>query len=97
MRPSEIAAQQLVVTYGADAPKVVAEYHQAFPERSRVLKDMEVYAGVFRPTPVSEGPDMLQRMEGRREMFQWVRTVLSLTTEEVSQMIPRTEDEDDGR
>ena len=88
MRPSEKAAQALVQTYGRDAPRVVAHYHQAFPEGSRVLKDLEVYAGIFRPTPVSEGPEMLQRMEGRREMFQWIRTVLSLTTEDVARFIP---------
>jgi hypothetical protein len=96
MRPSEQAALQLVQTYGEDAPKVVADYHQAFPERSRVLNDIEVYAGIFRPTPVSEGPDMLQRMEGRREVFQWIRTVLSLTTEDVRRLIPNNNGDDDA-
>lgn len=95
MRPSEAAALQLVNTYGQDAPKVVADYHQAFPEKSRVLKDLEVYAGIYRPTPVSEGPNMLERMEGRREVFSWIRTVLSLTTEEVAQLIPTENDGDE--
>ena len=95
MRPSEVAAQQLVAIYGEDGPRVVADYHQAFPEKSRVLKDLEIYAGIFRPTPVSEGHDMLERMEGRREVFAWIRAVLSLTTEEVAQLIPETEDGDD--
>lgn len=88
MRPSEAAAQLLVEVYGLNAPRVVADYHQAFREGSRVLKDLEVYAGIYRPTPVSEGHDMLERMEGRREMFAWIRTVLSLTTEEVAALIP---------
>ena len=91
MRPSEAAAQQLVAIYGADAPKVVNDYHQAFPEKSRVLKDLEVYAGIFRPTPVSEGHDMLERMEGRREVFAWIRTVLSLTTDEIAQFVPQSD------
>lgn len=95
MRPSEAAAQQLINTYGKDATRVLVDYHQAFPEKSRVLKDLEVYAGIFRPTPVSEGHDMLERMEGRREVFAWIRTVLSLTTDELAQLLPQIDDGDD--
>lgn len=95
MRPSEATAQLLVKTYGIEAPRVVADYHQAFREGSRALKDLEIYAGIYRPTPVSEGHDMLERMEGRREVFAWIRAVLSLTTEEVAALIPNSDGDDE--
>jgi hypothetical protein len=89
-----MAAAQLVAIWGKRAPDVVSDYLKAFPEGSRVLKDLEAYAGVFRPTPVSEGAEMLQRMEGRREVFQWIRTILSLSPSDVEQ--PKIGDDDDA-
>lgn len=91
MRPSEKAAMALVQTYGAEAPAVVASYHQAFPEGSRALKDLEVYAGIWRPAPYG---DEGQRMEGRREVFLWVRTILGLTQEDVRKFLNTNDGED---
>ena len=86
MRPSEAAIELLMRIYGPNAPAVVSDYLSAFPDGSRVLKDLEIYAAIFRPTPVSEGPEMLQRMEGRREVVAWIKAVLSLSPAEVEQI-----------
>jgi hypothetical protein len=93
MRPSEAAALLLMQTYGKNAPLVVSDYLSAFPEGSRVLKDLEIYAGIHRPTPVSDGPEMLQRMEGRKEVFGWIRMICSLSPADVEQ--PKIGDDDD--
>lgn len=90
MRPSEQAAHLLIQTWGKDAPAVVAEYLRAFPEGCRLLKDIEAYAGVNRPGPA--GNEALQRMEGRREMFLWIRMVLSLTPAELEKLIGEADD-----
>jgi hypothetical protein len=92
MRPSEAAARALIQTWGANAPSVVSDYLKAFPEGSKVLKDIEAYAGVFRPGPKDSAE--LQRMEGRREVFLWIRTLLSLTPSEVDQLIPANGEDD---
>jgi hypothetical protein len=89
MRPSEQAVRQLIATYGKDAPLIVADYLSAFPEGSRVLKDVEIYAGIWRPPPYGEEG---QRMAGRKEVFLWIRTMLALTPADVEKLIGDMDD-----
>jgi hypothetical protein len=91
MLPSKAAADILIQTWGDKAPSVVSDYLKAFPEGSKVLKDIEAYAGVFRPGPKDSAE--LQRMEGRREVFLWIRAILLLTPSELEEPTG----DDDGR
>lgn len=97
MLPSEAAAAGLVGIWGERAPRIVGQLLQAFPEGSLGLRAIEIYCGMNAPVPVSEGNEALQRREGRREVYLWLKAVLSLTTEEVASLIPTTDGDDDGR
>ena len=96
MRPSEAAATGLVGTWGDRAPRVVAQLLQAFPEGSLGLRAIEIYCGQNNTIPPEKGNEALQRMEGRREVYHWLKAVLSLTTEEVASLIPKQDGDDDA-
>ena len=95
MRPSEAAALILIQTWGQKAPDVVSDMLKAFPEGSLTYRAIEAYCGVFRPTPVEQGNEALQRMEGRREVYTFLRAVLSLSPSEVEQMLGTHNGDDD--
>lgn len=95
MRPSEAAARQLIEIWGQQAPAVLGDIIQAFPDRSRALKAIEIYCGMNLTVPPERGSDALQRMEGRREVFMWLRAVLSLTTDELRQLVTINNGDDD--
>jgi hypothetical protein len=95
MRPSEAAAQGLVNVWGERAPRVLSELLYAFPEGSLALRAIEVYCGMNAPVPVKAGNEALQRMEGRREMYLWLKAVLSLTAEEVASLTQTNNGDDD--
>lgn len=91
MLPSEAAARQLIATWRDRAPSVVSDYLKTFPaEGSLVLRDLEAYAGIWRPGPKEDHE--LQRMEGRREMFLWIRAMLSLTPADIEKLIGEQDD-----
>lgn len=93
MQPSEEAALLLIQRWRDQAPLLVSEYHHAFRESSRVLRDLEAYCGIFSPGPANDSA--LQRMEGRREVFLWIRTILSLSAAEVETIINYTKAQHD--
>lgn len=95
MRPSEAAARQLIAMWGERAPDVVSDVLKAFPDGSLTWRAIEAYCGVFRPTPVEQGNEALQRMEGRREVYTFLRAVLSLSPSEVEQLLGTQTGEDD--
>lgn len=85
----------LISTWGQRAPDVVSDALKAFPEGSLTWRAIEAYCGIFRPTPVEQGNEALQRMEGRREVYTFLRAVLSLSPSEVEQMLGTPDGDDD--
>lgn len=96
MLPSQAAAIGLVDIWGDRAPKIVGEMLYAFPEGSLALRAVEIYCGQNTTPPVEMGADYAQRMIGRREVYLWLKAVLSLTTEEVASLIPNNHGDEDA-
>lgn len=94
MLPSEAARADLIKVWGDRAPRVLSELLHGLPDGSLALRALEIYCGMKAPVPVNAGNEALQRMEGRREVYLWLKAVLSLTTEEVAGLIPNNDGED---